>query len=154
MIGVAWMMISLLCVKLTIQVYKKSTRANEILPPIIGILVLAFTLISEDVRGTLYYPVGINISLLITFFLSLFYGQPIITKVAQITTTLDEAGLIYTRNLTKLWVVFFAVNGCIALITTQLSFEIWALYNGGISYVLIGSFISGEWIYRKRVLEK
>lgn len=145
-------MTTLLTIKLATQVYKKQTGLSDILPPMLGLFVIIFAMVYQDIRGFLYYPVIVNLTLLVTFSLSLFYGQPVITRLAQITTPLDDEGKKYTRQLTKVWVTFFSFNALIALITTQLSLDVWTLYNGGISYILIGLLAGGEWIYRKRIL--
>ncbi|WP_413282783.1 hypothetical protein [Vibrio sp. MA40-2] len=134
------------------QLYKKSAGFSEVLVTIIGVGAIVVAMVYQDVRGFLYYPVLVNITLLLTFVLSLFYGQPIITRMAQLTTELDDDGLHYTRQLTVVWAVFFVINGIAALITTQLSLHIWTVYNGVISYIMIGLLAGSEWLYRKRKL--
>ncbi|WP_162048184.1 COG4648 family protein [Vibrio taketomensis] len=125
---------------------------NEWVPHTFGIGLLLYAVMVNDATGLLFYPVMMNLVLLLTFASSCLWGEPIITRIAKLREELDEAGLIYTRRLTMIWSVFFVVNGLIAAITTQLSYEIWTLYNGLISYGLIGLLLSSEWIYRKRKL--
>ena len=56
----------------------------------------------------------------------------------------------YTRRLTIVWCVFFVFNGLVAFWTAVAQpDEIWALYNGFIAYLLIGSLIVGEMVFRK-----
>ena len=66
---------------------------------------------------------------------------------------LPEVAISYTRKITKIWRVFFIVNGATSIITTQLNIEYWTLYNGFISYILMGTLLGGEWLYRKMVLK-
>lgn len=48
-------------------------------------------------------------------------------------------------------VLFFLVNGAIALFTALYSSDkIWALYNGLISYGLMGMLFVGEWLVRPK----
>ncbi|MGL6259498.1 hypothetical protein [Vibrio sp. WXL103] len=149
---VAVLMIVLLLVRLGSLIHQKRTQLNDLLPVILGIIVIASALAYQDIRGFLYYPVVVNLALLATFSLSVYSGQPIITRLARMTTSLDDEGIRYTRRLTQIWAIFFALNGGIALVTTQLSIDIWTLYNGAISYLLIGLLAGGELIYRKTVL--
>jgi len=44
---------------------------------------------------------------------------------------LPQAAIAYTRRVTQVWCVFFAINGAIALVTAiWASDQVWALYNG------------------------
>ena len=53
-----------------------------------------------------------------------------------------------------IWCLFFIVNGAIALVTVLSKNQaLWTLYNGLISYLLMGTLLGGEWLYRKRVLK-
>ena len=62
---------------------------------------------------------------------------------------LPEAGVRYTRTVTWVWCGFFAVNAGIALWTAlATSLETWALYNGLISYGLMGLLLGGELLVR------
>jgi len=56
---------------------------------------------------------------------------------------------IYLRNLTALWMAFFAVNSALSL-HTALAYGTgaWALYNGIISYLLIAVLVVLEILYR------
>ncbi|CZE49344.1 hypothetical protein [Campylobacter geochelonis] len=96
-----------------------------------------------------FYPVIINIFMLFVFGLSL-KKEAIITKFARLKEpNLPEFVIAYTRNLTKIWIVFFAVNGAISFGLIFLEDKIyWGLYTGAISYVLIAALFVGEYIYR------
>lgn len=51
-----------------------------------------------------------------------------------------------------MWCVFFVFNGALAVATALwTSDRVWALYNGLIAYVLIGTLFSVEWLVRRRV---
>ena len=61
------------------------------------------------------------------------------------------AAIPYVTNVTRVWCAFFVVNGGIALWTALgASDQAWALYNGAIAYVLIGSLLLGERLLRPR----
>lgn len=49
------------------------------------------------------------------------------------------------------WCGFFVVNAAIALYTVVFApMKIWVIYNGFISYVLMGILFLGEFVLRKR----
>lgn len=69
--------------------------------------------------------------------------------------TLSADQLQYTNKVTLVWMAFFIVNGSIALYTALFcSREVWTLYNGFISYLLIGSLFLLEFCYRTFVVLK
>jgi uncharacterized membrane protein len=68
---------------------------------------------------------------------------------------LPPEAIVYTRKVNIVWCVFFALNGIIALLTAVwASLEIWMLYNGFISYLLMGILFSGEYLIRQKVIKK
>ncbi len=99
------------------------------------------------------YPVLVNGVLLAAFGISLAYPPTLIERLARLQEPdLPPKGIAYTRNVTKVWCAFFLVNGSVALITALwCSSAVWALYNGVISYVLMGSLFGVEWLIRRRV---
>ena len=120
---------------------------------IVGILLALASWALKQSHWLLYYPVLVNAILLLLFAYSLFAPPTVVERLARITEPqLDAAGIAYTRRVTQVWCWFFIVNGAIAL-TTCLSGDItlWTLYNGGISYLLMGALMGIEWIVRKRI---
>jgi len=102
------------------------------------------------------YPVLINAMLLCTFGLSLKLGPPVIERMARLRfPSLPPEGVRYTRKVTQVWCGFFALNGTIA---AALAFwgpwEWWTLYNGAISYALMGTLILGEWCLRPKMPQR
>jgi uncharacterized membrane protein len=102
-----------------------------------------------------FYPVIVNICMFALFYRSLKHPQTIIERLARLQEpNLPHHGVIYTRKVTKVWCVFFVVNALTALYTTFQSIEVWTLYNGLISYLLIGALFSVEWIVRLWIRRK
>ena len=70
----------------------------------------------------------------------------------------------YCHKVTVIWCCFFILNGSAAALTTfadkifglspEAARKIWAVYNGGISYVLMGTLFVIEFIVRKLVDKK
>ncbi|GLP97031.1 hypothetical protein [Paraferrimonas sedimenticola] len=120
---------------------------------VIGLILGVSSAYFQQHDWLLYYPVAVNLCLLFWFAMSLRNGAPVITEIARIKDPdLPIQAQLYTRRLTAGWTFFFAINGTIAAITTQQSLATWALYNGAISYCLIGALLGGEFCYRKLVL--
>jgi acyl-coenzyme A synthetase/AMP-(fatty) acid ligase/3-hydroxymyristoyl/3-hydroxydecanoyl-(acyl carrier protein) dehydratase len=58
----------------------------------------------------------------------------------------------YCRKVTLVWCLFFVINGGIAVFTVFFASDaLWSLYNGGISYIVMGILFGGELMVRKRV---
>ena len=102
------------------------------------------------------YPVLVNLSLLIIFSYSLYSPPTIIERFARLRNDdLSEREIIYIGKVTKLWIVFFIFNGSVAFYTAIFSsLEIWTLYNGLISYVLMGTLFLSELGYRLMIFKK
>ncbi|MDR1388918.1 MAG: AMP-binding protein [Treponema sp.] len=61
----------------------------------------------------------------------------------------------YCRTVTAIWCAFFILNGSAALYTILWgSEEIWAVYNGGVSYILMGTLFAVEYGVRKMVQKR
>ena len=67
----------------------------------------------------------------------------------------DDRKRAYTRRVTQVWVGFFLFNASMATYTTLgASIGVWTLYNGFISYMLIGLLFGGEYAIRRVVQRK
>lgn len=116
----------------------------------------AIVWVSGDGFALKFYPVMVNLLLLAVFWRSLHYGSPIIEHVARLSEPdLPVHAVIYTRQVTQVWVYFFAFNATVATYTAVWgSDELWLLYNGFVSYGLIGLLLLGELVVRQRVRKK
>ena len=65
---------------------------------------------------------------------------------------LDTKQKEYTRHVTCIWAIFMFCLAVISFITVFLSNEIWVMFNGLISYILIAIMIGVEFIVRKRFI--
>lgn len=107
------------------------------------------TLMTGSLLGLKCYPVVINGLMLAMFGASLWQPPSMIERFARLQTPdLPEHAIAYTRKVTWVWCGFFVVNGTLAALTTQASDQLWALYNGLISYLLMGLLLAGEYPVR------
>ena len=118
-----------------------------------GFALCVASVLLKNFQLLLYYPVLMNVLLLILFGSSLLGTKSFVERLARLQERdLPPAAVRYTRHVTMLWCLFFIINGSIALATCLYgSMQLWALYNGLISYILIGLLMAAEWIVRKRV---
>ncbi|AOY01461.1 hypothetical protein [Jeongeupia sp. USM3] len=112
-------------------------------------------LVSRSALPLTFYPVLVNAVLFAVFAASLVRPPPVIERLARLTTPdLPPEGVAYTRRVTRVWAGFFVLNGGIALWTTTQPHATWALYNGLIAYVLIGTLGAGEYLVRRVVMHR
>ncbi|WP_028022970.1 COG4648 family protein [Enterovibrio calviensis] len=118
----------------------------------IGIVLVSLGYLFRQHDWLLFYPVAVNSVMLTAFAYSLTQSQSMIERLARLQDPdLPPSGVRYTRNVTKIWCVFFLVNGSIALATCFMPLTSWTLYNGLLSYVAAGVLFGIEFVVRKRV---
>lgn len=115
-------------------------------------LLAGISLYSNQIQPLKLYPALVNAVLGAAFGLSLIFPPSAIERLARLREPdLSPGGVRYTRQVTRVWCVFFVFNGSTALITVFCSDAVWALYNGLIAYLLMGALFVGEWLIRQRV---
>jgi len=119
--------------------------------PLAALVVWGMYLLKANVWFRLYPAVMVAVAFT-AFFVSLF-RTPLCEVVARRTSgELDETGVRYCRRLTVVWTVFLGCHLGVTVATVFMPMEVWAVYNGFVAYVLMGSFALGEFVYRKKVL--
>lgn len=123
---------------------------------LLGLLLVLASLVLKQQALLLYYPLVINAVFFAAFSLSLLTSQSLVERLARIKEPdLPAEGVTYTRRVTLAWCVFFIFNGGLALATILLkNLQLWAFYNGFVSYLLIALMMGVEWIIRKRIRNK
>ncbi len=121
-----------------------------------GMLLALMTFSANQLLPLKLYPVLVNAVMLAVFLTSLWHPPSVIERMARLREPdLPASGIAYTRRVTQVWCVFFLINGTLALITALWASDaIWALYNGLITYGLMGLLFAGEWLVRQRVLKR
>lgn len=107
----------------------------------------------RETQLLLWYPVVVNTVMLALFGSSLFSRMSIVEGLARLREgDLPPAGVRYTRRVTQVWCVFFIFNGGVSLFTCLTgNVHWWTLWNGMISYLLMGLLFAAEWLVRLRV---
>lgn len=109
------------------------------------------TLVTGSDISLKFYPVMVSLTLLLVFATSLWKPPTVIERIARLQDPqLPPEGVNYTRVVTWVWCGFFVFNGTVATITAFSSDRIWAIYNGFISYLLMGALFSLEYLIRRQ----
>lgn len=107
------------------------------------------------------YPVAVCATFLFFFATSLVSPPPIVFRFA----TMQDKSILkspykkrvenYCKKVTIVWCTFFVLNIAAAIYTAFFCSEkIWSIYNGGISYLIMGMIFAIEFFVRKRVNKK
>ena len=132
-------------------------RVKPLLPlAIAGVLVAIVIIVFNDPLVVKFHPVVISFASLVIFARTLIYPPSMIETFARMgEPDLPESGVVYTRKVTMVWCGFFVLNLSIAFYTAVwASMDVWLLYNGLISYLLMGLLFEGEYIVRLRTLKR
>ena len=123
----------------------------------LSVLAAGFFIVCMIFRGgflAYLYPVLVSLAFFAFFAFSL-KNEAVITKIARLKEPdLDEKGVVYTRNLTKIWCAFFVFNAAISLALALMEDKLyWSVYSGAVSYALVGALFFGEILFRKRFIK-
>ncbi len=118
-----------------------------------GVMLCSASLALRDLHLLLWYPVAVNAVMLVLFGGSLLTAMPLVERLARLREPdLPQIAIVYVRRVTQIWCLFFIINGGIALATCLAgSLYWWTVWNGMLSYLLMGSLMAGEWWVRRRL---
>ncbi len=123
----------------------------------IGSVIVVLVTVFNDPLYLRLYPVMMSGFMLGVFIFSLYFPPTVIEVFARLHFKGKEmpAHVIqYTRNVTKVWCGFLFLNGMVATYTIFCSLAVWTLYNGLISYILMGTLFVTEFLYRQLIVKK
>jgi uncharacterized membrane protein len=133
-----------------------TTKATSV-PVIIQVTTTAAIIGAAAATGSEIYlrftPFLISLVFIAQFVASLRKGStPIIERFARLKKPdLPPDHVSYCRTLTKVWLIVFVGNSTLVLSAAFVEAKVlWALMVGPISYFYLGSFITIEFLFRKR----
>ena len=107
------------------------------------------------------YSVAISLIFLAAFGSTLFSAPSMVFRLATLMdktikgSSWEKQVEGYCYKVTVVWCCFFILNGSVSVWTAFFASDrAWSIYNGGISYVLMGLLFAVEFIVRRRVDEK
>jgi len=141
-----------LVLRLVYRPHDGPSRAIADVLVIAGGLALAVVAFSP-LMGLKAYPIFVSFGLAVLFGYTLLWPPTVIERIARLyDPELPDAARPYLIKVTAAWISFFLVNaGLSAWTAASGSLELWTLYNGLISYLLMGVLFTGEFIVRQFV---
>jgi len=117
-----------------------------------GLFLLVAAMINQ-INWLLAYPVFVSLLFFSVFSFSLFHPPSVVERLARLEDPdLPPKGVAYTRKVTLVWSVFFLTNAAMSLFTIWYEDRwLWSLYNGCISYVLMGLLMAAEMSVRRKI---
>ena len=125
--------------------------------PLVTVLAFASAALLDSANCMLLVPVAINTVLLIAFASTLRRAaMPMIERFARLQEPdLNPAQQAWCRLWTRIWCLFFVLNGLTAATLAMWApLSWWALYNGLLAYGLMGTLFTTEWLLRRRRFPK
>ena len=134
----------------------KELRSLAFLIGAVGLVISGAGFILNDEQALKYYPVVINIVMLVVFARSLLYPPTVVELFARLQfPELPPEGVLYTRKVTIVWCLFFFINGSISLLTVIYgTMSLWVLYNGLVSYMVMGLMFGIEYLVRRKKIQQ
>lgn len=132
-------------------VQSRQRRPSPLLAPLVLVVAIcAAAAIFNDGRVFLYVPALVSGVLLLSFARTLFVPPSMGERLARRRRPeLSAEDVAYCRRVTEVWCLFFVGNGAFTVwLAAHGALEMWALYTGLVSYVLVGALFLGEMIYR------
>lgn len=142
--------------KLIFSKKAKNLELFQKMGPAILLVLSVVAWIGQNEKLFLYYPLAINLGLLILFSSSLFREKNIVELLARLKEPdLPPAGVDYTRKVCIVWSLYFLINSFVVIYTIHfMDLEAWTLYNGLISYIVIACIAGLEFIVRQKVKQR
>lgn len=111
---------------------------------------LAVAALLNHPLALLLTPAGVSFALLAAFGRSLCGPLPLIERFARVVAPdLSAEEVAYCRRATLVWCGFFLANGSVEVsLALAAPIQLWTLYTGLISYLLIGALFAIEFVYR------
>lgn len=140
---------------------KRKLNPKNLFSSLFLLLVGAACFASNSALFLKLYPLAVCGTFLFVFGASLFSPPNIVFRFA----TLQDKGILtspykkrveaYCKKVTLVWCAFFILNGGAAAWTVFCADErVWAFYNGGVSYIIMGLIFGIEFIVRSVVNKK
>ncbi len=142
-------MIAGLLALLGLRMYR-SPQGRGRLPYLVGGLGVVIIAARSPSVGLRAYPILISLTLASVFAYSLLRPPTIIEQIARMRRPRMPPRIVaYLRNVTIVWTGFFLLNAAISTATVVSgSIKLWTLYNGFVSYLIIGAILAGELLLR------
>lgn len=148
-------LISIALSLIALRLFASSKRPHDPLraPLIFAAIGIAGIAFLDEHIAVRIYPVFVSLCLAGAFGHSLLHPPTMIERFARIREPDLPAGAVeYCRRVTIVWTAFTTFNAAVAAGTALwASIEIWTLWTGAVSYILLGVLFLGEILVRRQV---
>jgi len=140
-------------IALRIALRGRKGREDNKLWFVAGAAVTLIVITGSPLVGLKAYPILMSLSFAAVFGYSLLWPPTVVERIARLRDpglpfTLDP----YLRKVTIAWLTFFIANASISAATALGgNLKLWTLYNGLLSYLIMGAIFAGEFVIRQRV---
>ena len=120
-------------------------------PLLVAAVILVALAVIDSRAAVKAYPVLLSLAAACVFGASLIWPPTVVERLARLTEPdLSPEGVTYTRTVTHIWAVFLCGNAAVAAaIGLWGSLAQWTLWNGLVSYLLMGTLFIGEMLVRR-----
>lgn len=118
----------------------------------LGVAILScLSMLFDTPEFILQLPVFISMFLLVTFAWTLLHPPSMIERYAGVfKSSFTQTEIRYLKSVTQVWILFFIFNAStVEYIVLINRIDIWAIYSGFVSYLLMGFLFAGEYIMRR-----
>lgn len=138
-----------LVIVLSLRMFRAQDSGGR-LPYLVGAIGVIIIAARSPVVGLRAYPILISLTLASVFVYSLVRPPTIIEKIVRVRRPHMPPEIVsYLRSVTTVWTGFFLLNAAISAATAfSGSMRLWTLYNGFLSYLMIGALLIGEFMLR------
>jgi acyl-coenzyme A synthetase/AMP-(fatty) acid ligase/uncharacterized membrane protein len=118
-------------------------------------LILSGVWFSGEFFALKLYPVAVSLAIGFSFAYTLWFPPSMVFRLASLSQKnikfIPSYPIVerYCYKVSLVWVFFCFTNAFVALATSFASDFIWSIYNGFISYMLMGTIFIGEFMIRK-----
>jgi len=120
-----------------------------------AILTVVIALLDQNVAKEAY-PVVRSLAVSAIFCWTLISPPSLVERFARLRRPhLPDTAIRYCRNVTIIWVVWLAINAAVAMsLVVHGDLRSWAIWTGGVSYIISGLIFAGEFGFRMLFLER
>lgn len=118
-----------------------------------GAVTLALLAVVNPPWAARAYPVVVSLAGAAAFGISLARGPSLVARMAALAgEVLDARGERYTWRVSAVWSGVLLVNAAVAAcLGAFASLAAWTLWNGLLSYLMMGAVFAGEFLLRRRL---
>lgn len=135
-------------------VLRRTASAHALTPALVMVFAITGILgLAKSETAALIYPVLMSLGMATAFGLSLLRPPCLVQCFAALTEPDPcPAARAYMRKVSLVWSLFLCGNAAVSAFTVYLGdMAVWTLYNGLVSYLLMGTLFAVEYAVRRRV---